>query len=320
MTSLLVTGGTGYFGHGLVRYLLLARPSMIRPLSRVCVYSRDEYKQHLMRTKFRNDARLRFFVGDVRDDDRLAFAMRSVDYVVHAAALKRVEVGEYNPEEMVKTNVVGSMNVIKAAIRAQCTKVVALSTDKACSPLNAYGASKLMVEKMMLAANNTSGRRGPRFAVTRYGNVAGSTGSVIPTWDAIAPGALVPVTDPKATRFWMTRSQAVDLVLWTLDNMTGGELVVPQLPNYTLADLAAAMGREYFKTGMGPGEKQHEMMISDAEAPSFVSYESRWVSSPAYKGAPLISPISSDDPPMRMTLKTLRNALKDLRRTNEPTT
>lgn len=262
--SVLVTGGSGYFGRGFVRAALGSH------VQRVCVYSRDEAKHAHMREEI-NDPRVRYFVGDVRDFDRLDWAMESCDVVVHAAALKRVEVGEYDAEEMVKTNVVGAMNVIQAArkrpasgtLEQRC--VVALSTDKAFEPVNAYGASKLLAEKLFLAANNARGVHGPRFAVTRYGNVAGSTGSVIPVWRAaMAAGRQVRISNGSATRFWMTLDEAVDLVGRTIATMRGGELVTPDLPAYELRDLATAMG--VYKgswitgDGLGPGEKLHEGM------------------------------------------------------------
>jgi UDP-N-acetylglucosamine 4,6-dehydratase/5-epimerase len=253
--NILVTGGSGFFGRGFVlRALELGA-------KRVCVYSRGEYVQHLMRQGFRNDPRLRFFIGDVRDANRLRRAMEGVNLVVHAAALKRVEVGEYDSCEMARTNVYGAMNVIKAAHEAGVRKVVALSTDKAFHPVNAYGATKLVAEKLFLAANNDRGADGPIFAVTRYGNVAGSTGSVIPTWLAAkARGQTVELRDPDATRFWMTLDEAVALVVNTASSMRGGELVVPQLPAYRLGDLAEAMGVSYAVTQLQPGEKLHESM------------------------------------------------------------
>lgn len=269
MRSVLITGGTGYFGKGLVRHL------MRTDTQRICIYSRDEAKQAAMRASIPDpDKRLHFFVGDVRDGARLKRAMNGVGYVIHAAALKRVEVGEYDPAEMVKTNVLGTMNVIDAAMDAPTgmldpgpRRVVALSTDKACQPLNAYGASKLMLEKLILGANNARGRYGPTFAVTRYGNVAGSTGSVIPNWRRAVAGQTkdVMLTDPLATRFWMTLQQAIDLVLNTARCMVGGELVIPDLPAYQLGDLIQAMGINpldvnWHITGLGPGEKLHERM------------------------------------------------------------
>lgn len=255
MKSILVTGGSGFFGRGFVR------EALDRGVERVCVFSRDEYKHSLMRADFGNDPRLRFFVGDVRDATRLRRAMGDVDLVVHAAALKRVEVGEYDSGEMVKTNVLGSMNVIEAATDAGVPRVVALSSDKACEPMNCYGASKLVAEKLFLAANNSRGANGPIFAVCRYGNVSGSTGSVIPTWRrALELQRVVQLTDPDCTRFWMTLEEAVELVMKTADTMKGGELVIPQLPAYRLGDLADALGVAYVLTGLTPGEKLHESM------------------------------------------------------------
>ncbi len=258
--SILITGGTGFFGRGFVHAVLDQQLT-----ERVCVLSRDEYKQATMRAEFGNDPRLRFFVGDVRDAERLRRAMDGVELVVHAAALKRVEVGEYDSDEMVKTNVVGSMNVIQAATDAGVAKVVALSTDKACEPVNAYGASKLLAEKVFLAANNARGATGPRFAVCRYGNVAGSTGSVIPTWRReLAAGREVVITDPECTRFWMRLDEAVRLVLQTARTMKGGELAIPNLPAYRLGDLAIALGAKFKRTRLGAGEKRHESMVPGA--------------------------------------------------------
>jgi UDP-N-acetylglucosamine 4,6-dehydratase len=255
MRSILVTGGSGFFGRGFVR------KALDLGAERVCIYSRGEYAQHLMRQEFGNDPRLRFMIGDVRDADRLRRAMEGVELVVHAAALKRVEVGEYNAVEMAKTNVDGAMNVIKAAHEAHVKRVVALSSDKAFDPKNAYGASKFLAEKLFLAANNDRGANGPTFAVTRYGNVAGSTGSVIPTWRAAqARGEIVVMRDPEATRFWMTLDEAVQLVVDTARTMRGGELAIPDLPAYRLGDLAEAMGVSYMVTGLELGEKQHESM------------------------------------------------------------
>jgi UDP-N-acetylglucosamine 4,6-dehydratase len=213
-----------------------------------------------MRAEF-NDDRLRFLIGDVRDVSRLIRAMEGVSLVVHAAALKRVEVGEYDSAEMCKTNVLGSMNVIEAATAAGVAKVVALSSDKACEPTNLYGATKFVSEKLFLAANNSRGASGPIFSCVRYGNVSGSTGSVIPTWrKELEQGRPVRLTHPGATRFWMTLQQAVDLVWHTADTMRGGELVIPELPAYRLADLAEAMGVMYNITGLTAGEKLAESM------------------------------------------------------------
>jgi len=255
-SSILVTGGTGFFGQG------FARAALALGSPRVCIYSRSEYQQFLMRKSFSDDLRLRFFIGDVRDQDRLRRAMHGVDVVIHAAALKRVEVAEYDASEVVKTNVMGTMNVIEAATDAHVARVVSLSSDKACAPVNCYGASKLLGEKLILAANNSRGLLGPRFACVRYGNVAGSTGSVIPIWrKALEQDQEVELTDPYATRFWMTLAQACELVRITADTMHGGELNIPTLPAYKLGDLALAMGVKYRITGLGPGEKIHESMI-----------------------------------------------------------
>jgi UDP-N-acetylglucosamine 4,6-dehydratase len=256
--SVLITGGAGFFGRGFARRLLDAG------VPRVCIYSRDEFKQHQMRQEFAGEDRIRFFIGDVRDVERLRRAMDGCDVVVHAAALKRVEVGEYDPGEMVKTNVDGARNVIEAAFDCCVEKVVALSTDKAFEPVNAYGASKLLAEKLFLGANNGRGAHGPRFAVTRYGNVAGSTGSVIPIWrELLAAGRMVTVRDPNATRFWMTLEEACGLVANTIVTMDGGELNVPSLPAYAVGDLAHAMGvfaGPFTYSELGAGEKLHEGM------------------------------------------------------------
>ena len=253
---LLITGGTGFFGRAFAKHALAWGYT-------VCIYSRNEYAQFLMRQEFCDDPRLRFFIGDVRDRDRLRRAMEGCDSVVHAAALKRIEVGAYDPIEMVKTNVVGTMNVIEAAMDAGVGKVVFLSSDKAFEPVSAYGQSKAIAESLVLAANNMRGSFGPLFAVTRYGNVAGSTGSVIPIWrKMIADGATkVPVTDPDCTRFYMTEQEAVDLVQRTLIDMRGGELVIPEhLPAYRLGDLAQAMGVQMDVRGLAKHEKRHEGM------------------------------------------------------------
>lgn len=253
MNSILITGGSGFLGRALARQLLSSA-------QRICIFSRDEVKQHLMREEFQ-DPRLRYFIGDVRDTARLTHAMQGCDVVIHAAALKRVEVGEYDSAELVKTNVVGTMNVIEAATAAKVSRVVYVSSDKACEATNCYGASKFVGEKLILAANNSRGSHGPRFAAVRYGNVAGSTHSVIPTWRrALEQGRMVSLTHPDATRFWMTVQQAVDLVVGTAEQMGGGELEIPELPAYRLGDLAEAMGVTYHVTGLTPGEKLHESM------------------------------------------------------------
>ena len=252
--GILITGGSGYLARGLVRRLL------DDGIDRICLYSRGEYAQARMRAEFEDDQRLRWFIGDVRDQQRLEWAMDSVDSVIHAAALKRIEVGQYNPGEMVKTNVEGTQNVIEAARRAGVQKVLLVSSDKAFEPVSPYGLSKAMAENLVLAANEHS-PYGPRFAVVRYGNVAGSTGSVIPTWREIMKAKpVVPVTDPDCTRFWMDRNEAVELVLRTLREMTGGEVEIPQLPAFRLGDLADAMGALMEVRGLSGFEKRHESM------------------------------------------------------------
>jgi len=253
--SVLVTGGTGSFGRAFVpRVLGLGA-------ERVCVFSRSEHTQAAMRDEYNEDERLRWFIGDVRDRDRLRRAMEGIETIVHAAALKRIEVGHYNPIEMVKTNVLGAINVIEAAQDAGVEKVVGLSSDKAYQPVSPYGTSKALAESLLLAANNTRGKSGPIFAVCRYGNVAGSAGSVIPKWREILKSvATVPVTDPDCTRFWMTMAEAVDLVTHTIEAMRGGEMVIPKLPAYRLEDLVDAMGATMDIRGLNGFEKKHEGM------------------------------------------------------------
>lgn len=246
--SVLITGGTGFFGRAMTRRLLDDCMA-----ERICIYSRDEYKQAVMRREFCDDKRLRFFIGSVRDAQRLKRAMSGVDLVIHAAALKRIEVGVSNPDEMVKTNVLGTQNVVDAAIDSGA-RAILLSTDKACEPVSAYGYSKALAEAIFMAA-------GQGFSITRYGNVANSTGSVIPTWrKMIADGANeITVTDPECTRFYMTEDQAVDLVLQTAFDMPS-EVVVPDLPAYRLGDLADVMCSNWKITGLPPWEKRHESM------------------------------------------------------------
>jgi UDP-N-acetylglucosamine 4,6-dehydratase len=258
LNSILITGGTGSFGQA------FTRAALDRGVERICVYSRGERCQAEMREQL-PDSRLRWFIGDVRDRDRLRRAMEGCDVVIHAAALKRIEIGEYNPSEMVRTNVGGALNAIEAAQDAGVQRVVALSTDKACEPVNAYGASKLMAEKLFLAANNTTGKLGPVYCVTRYGNVAGSNGSVIPTWRRMIDGGVleVPVTDPECTRYWMTMREAVELV-WEVATSSVAlirDVIVPCLPAYRLGDLAAAMGVGMRIVGLRDGEKLHESML-----------------------------------------------------------
>lgn len=253
--SILITGGTGSFGRAFTKRLL------DEGCERICIFSRGEHAQADMCASFGNDERLRWFIGDVRDKDRLKRAMKGVKVVIHAAALKRIEVGHYNPVEMVKTNVLGAVNVIEAAMDTGVKRVVALSSDKAYQPVSPYGCSKAMAESLFLEANNTTSDLGPNFSVCRYGNVAGSKGSVIPKWREILKETdTVPVTDPDCTRFWMTMDEAVALVLDTMQTMRGGELAIPSLPAYRLGDLAEALNAKMNVTGLNGFEKKHEGM------------------------------------------------------------
>lgn len=256
ISSVLITGGTGSFGQAFANFLLETTS-----VQRICIYSRGEHTQASMRANLRDDPRLRWFIGDVRDVDRLKRAMRGCDSVVHAAALKRIETGFYNPDEMVKTNVLGAMNIIEAAgATSTVRRVVALSTDKAYQPISAYGQSKALAESLFLAANDL---HNTKFAVTRYGNVWCSEGSVVPKWRAlIAAGVeFMPITEYECTRFFMTMDEAINLVWNTLRHMVGGELVIPQsLPAYRLGDLAKAMDVNTVVTGLPKWEKLHESM------------------------------------------------------------
>lgn len=257
--TVLVTGGTGSFGKAFVSRVLKDQNP-----KKVIVFSRDELKQWEMAQTV-EDERVRFFLGDVRDRDRLYRAFDGVDLVVHAAALKQVVAAEYNPLEAIKTNISGAVNVIDAAIDRNVEKVVALSTDKAVNPINLYGATKLCSDKLFAAANHYSGGHRTRFAVVRYGNVIGSRGSVVPVFLA-AKGSEVAVTDPRMTRFWITLPQAVQFVLDSLGRMQGGEIFVPKIPSMKIVDLATSLGCTYKVTGIRPGEKLHEVLISEDEA------------------------------------------------------
>lgn len=286
-SSLLITGGTGSFGKAFLRHVLeKAGPR------RVAILSRDELKQSEMRAEFTDD-RLRWFIGDIRDRDRLVRAMHGVDYVVHAAALKQVDTAEYNPFEYVKTNIIGSQNVIDAAIDAGVKKVVALSTDKASSPINLYGATKLTADKLFIAANNYSYSFGTRLAVVRYGNVMGSRGSVIPLFRKLAAeGQPLPITHPDMTRFWITLDHAVEFVIQAFDTMSGGELYVPRIPSMRITDLveAVAPGSPTVVIGVRPGEKLHEEMISADDSYRTITQDDRYVVQPTVREWWFITP------------------------------
>ena len=278
-SSILVTGGTGSFGRAFVSELL----SNHNP-QRVAVFSRDELKQYEMKQRYLDDDRIRFFLGDIRDRERLTMAMNGVDYVVHAAALKQVDTAEYNPMEFVKTNILGSENVLTTAIDDGVKKVVALSTDKASSPVNLYGATKLTADKLFISGNHYSYARGTKFAVVRYGNVMGSRGSVIPFWRGLAAqGKSLPITDRRMTRFWITLQQAVQFVIDSFEMMDGGELYVPRIPSMRLTDLAEALapGVALEEIGIRPGEKMHEEMISVDDGRRTIQLADRYVIAPA---------------------------------------
>jgi UDP-N-acetylglucosamine 4,6-dehydratase/5-epimerase len=277
--SVLITGGTGSFGKAFIRRLLdddLA--------ARIVVYSRDELKQYEVRRLFDDDRRLRWMIGDVRDKERLRRAMTGVDYVVHAAALKQVDTAEYNPYECVKTNVLGSQNVIDVSIDAGVKRIVALSTDKASSPINLYGATKLCADKLFIAGNHYAAGSDTRFAVVRYGNVVGSRGSVVPFFRRLAAegAATVPITDERMTRFWITLPQAVQFVLDAFARMSGGELYVPRIPSMKIADLARVLvpSATHKIIGIRPGEKLHEEMISVEDAHRTLRFPDHYVVRP----------------------------------------
>ena len=279
--SILVTGGTGSFGHAFIRMTLASAK-----VQKIIILSRDEMKQWDMAQTFGNDPRLRFFIGDVRDRDRLFRAFDGVDYVVHAAATKIVPTAEYNPFECIKTNVNGAMNVIDAALDRGVKGVVALSTDKASSPINLYGASKLASDKLFVAGNSYAGGRGTRFSVVRYGNVMGSRGSVIPFFLRNRNGATLPITDPRMTRFMITLEQGVELVWHALDDMVGGEIYVRKIPSMRVTDIAdvIAPGTPHEVIGVRPGEKIHEQMIGEEDASYTYEYPDHFKILPAIHG------------------------------------
>ena len=276
--SILITGGTGSFGHAFIANIL----ENYHP-TKLIVYSRDELKQYEMQQKFDAPC-MRYFIGDVRDKHRLTSAMREVDMVVHAAALKQVPAAEYNPNECIKTNIMGAQNVIDAAIECNVRKVIALSTDKAANPVNLYGATKLASDKLFVAANNISGAKGPRFAVVRYGNVVGSRGSVVPFYRSLLEEGKtsLPVTHEEMTRFWITLAQGVAFVIKNFERMQGGEIFVPKIPSVRILDLVEAMlGKcEYELIGIRPGEKLHEIMVPEEVAHHSLEFDDHYVITP----------------------------------------
>jgi UDP-N-acetylglucosamine 4,6-dehydratase len=288
-SSILVTGGTGSFGNSFVPMTL----AKYNP-RRLVIYSRDEMKQWEMAQKFQEDQRVSFIIGDVRDKDRLTRALDGVDYVIHAAATKIVPTAEYNPFECVKTNINGAMNLIDACIDRGVKRVVALSTDKASNPINLYGATKLASDKLFVAGNAYAGTHDTRFAVVRYGNVMGSRGSVIPFFMSLAPSKVLPITDPRMTRFMISLEQGVELVWHAFDDMNGGEIYVKKIPSMSILDIANAVApdAEQKIIGIRPGEKIHEQMIGLEDAPYTFAYPDH------YKILPIIHNWSAD--PLRI--------------------
>lgn len=324
-SSILITGGTGSFGKAFIAQVLKRYPSV----RRIVIYSRDELKQWELQQRFPQSQypQLRFFLGDVRDRDRLRRALEGIDTVVHAAALKQVPAAEYNPIEFINTNVLGAENIVQACLDTGVQRVVALSTDKAAAPINLYGATKLCSDKLFIAANNIKGNRNLRFSVVRYGNVMGSRGSVIPFFlDKVKTGVL-PITDPAMTRFNISLRQGVDMVLWSLENALGGELFVPKIPSYRITDVADAIGPGCEKPiiGIRPGEKIHEEMITESDSFTTIDLGDYFAILPSdgcvqqrYEdaGIPLVTvppgfAYSSGTNPEFLTVQTLRELIRE---------
>ena len=320
--TILVTGGTGSFGHHFVDYVL----AHYKP-KKIIIYSRDEFKQFNMQNDYKEYSHiLRFFIGDVRDEARLHRAMKGVDYVIHAAALKQVPACEYNPNEAIKTNINGAMNVINACLDANVETVVALSTDKSVNPINLYGGTKLVSDKLFCAANAYSGEGGPRFSVVRYGNVAGSRGSVIPFFQNIIDngGTELPITDFRMTRFWISLEQGVELVIKALEDSKGGETFISKIPSFKITDLAKAMKPdcELKEVGIREGEKLHEIMITAEDSARTYEYEKNYIIYPHYNwwsdsmivpGGKLVKPgfeYTSGNNEVFMTVEELQAKLK----------
>ena len=275
--AILITGGTGTFGKAFTKYVL----THYEP-KKIIIYSRDEFKQFIMQNEFKQYAdKLRFFIGDVRDKERLKRALQGVDYVIHAAALKQVPACEYNPAEAIKTNIHGAENVIEACLDSGVSKVVALSTDKAVNPVNLYGGTKLVSDKLFIAANAYAGVKDISFSIVRYGNVAGSRGSIIPLFDNIIKngGTELPVTDYRMTRFWIRLEQGVELVIKALEEAKGGETFISKIPSFKITDLAEAMAPslKMKEVGIRAGEKLHEIMVTVEDAPYTYEYDKHFI-------------------------------------------
>ncbi len=280
--SILITGGTGSFGKKCTEIIL----KKYKP-DRLIIFSRDELKQFEMSQVFNSKDYpcIRYFIGDIRDKDRLYRAFAGVDYVIHAAALKQVPAAEYNPFEAVKTNIIGAENIINAAIDNNVKRVIALSTDKAANPVNLYGATKLCSDKLVIAGNSYAGYHETRFSVVRYGNVVGSRGSVIPYFKKMRETGVIPITDPRMTRFWITLEQGVNFVLGCLEMSEGGELFVPKIPSMNIMDLAKAIAPDcrYEIVGIRPGEKIHEVMITEDDARHTIEFDDYYIIEPEFK-------------------------------------
>ncbi len=275
--NILITGGTGSFGKNFVNFILKKHNP-----NKVIIFSRDEQKHFKLQKVWEKHENLRFLIGDVRDLSRLSFAMTDIDIVIHAAAMKHVPQGEYNPLEVIKTNILGAQNVIEAALSNKVKKVIALSTDKASSPVNLYGATKLTSDKLFIAANNYKGKKDIKFSVVRYGNVLGSEGSILPFFLKCKKNNLFPITDKRMTRFNITLEESVNFVIFCLNKMLGGELFVPKIPSFKIIDLAMAISKNpKFKIiGIRPGEKLHEEMISKSESLNTISFKNHFVVAP----------------------------------------
>ena len=318
--TILVTGGTGSFGKKFTR-MVLDRYDV----NKLIIFSRDELKQAQMRAEFGDNPKLRFFIGDVRDKERLYRAFDGVDIVIHAAALKRVPECEYNPFEAIKTNVIGAQNIIDAAIDRGVSKIVALSTDKAVNPINLYGATKLCSDKLFIAGNSYVGGKDIRFAVVRYGNVVGSRGSVVPLFMKLKNTGKLPITDPRMTRFWITLEEGVEMVFTALEKMQGGEIFVPKIPSMKITDLAKAIAPECELeiVGIRPGEKLHESLITASDARHTLEFDNYYIIQPEFSwwrlgnhkdGKPIEEDFeyTSDKNEEWLTVEEMREMLKQL--------